>query len=242
MNMRIYLLLFIFFFSFFSHAQAENLSLKNQLQKAEERSWIVLEQNKNYIFFYIHQITPTTIFVEEVTLPASCLSSQGRFNWKNWFEGGAPGHTLWTLSQINLQNGRFENSYSYTHQSWLNVAQSAPFMATLLNLTFTPIPYTERRRIGIPPSYKKADHRPVWQPRLIVEGQKISNIPFTAWQARWPSDGSELSRKRIEIYLPEENGKNYPSYFPYWLEVEGKIGSAKVRIVDSGMYANSPKL
>lgn len=238
--MRIFLLLATMSIYFFTPLQGEELSLRTQLEKAHEKSWIVIEQNKNYVFFYIHKIDAKKIFIEEVTIPASCLPCYSNFTWRGWFENGAPGHTLWTLSQIDLTTGHFENSYSYTHQSWLNLSQSMPFMTTLLNLSFTPVPERDRRRIGLPPSQRKADTRRFWQPRLIVEGERINNVHFSVWQARWPSDGSELSRKRIEIYLPEEMEGRYPTYFPYWLEVEGKLGSAKVRIVDSGMEAFSP--
>jgi hypothetical protein len=72
-----------------------------------------------------------------------------------------------------------------------------------------------------------------------VDGNNIPAVPFEAWQTHWPKDGTDLSGKSIEVYVPQENDK-YPSYFPYWLQISGMVGNAKVRIVDSGSYMNSP--
>jgi hypothetical protein len=238
--MRLFLLILFLFSPLFS----EELSLRTQLQQAQERSWVVLEQNKNYVFFYIHKMDDQKIYIEEVTLPGSCLPYHA-FSWKEWFEKGAPGHTLWTLSEINLHTGILEKMFSYNQRNWSQLGPcTSSFMTTLLNLPFRPVPYEERRRVGLPPPQRKADHRPFWQPRMVVDGQRLSHVRFAVWQTRWPNDGSELSRKRIEIYLPEldDAQRRYPTYFPYWLEVEGKLGSAKVRIVDSGMEAHSPTL
>ncbi len=114
-------------------------------------------------------------------------------------------------------------------------------MMTLLNLHFHLVPDSERRHVGLPPGYGKPDHRPLWHPRLIVGGTIVGHVSFAAWKARWPADGSELARKVVEVYLPESAHDAYPSYFPYWLEVEGKLGSAKIRVIDSGMESNSPQ-
>ena len=51
--------------------------------------------------------------------------------------------------------------------------------------------------------------------------------------------GADLSNKTIEIYLPR-NSQIYPTYFPYWLQVNGVAGKAKIRIIDSGSRLKSP--
>lgn len=238
------ILIFLFFFFFPILLSAEEIYLKNLMHSAEPGGYVVTEQNKTFTFLHIHDKTAETLVIEEVTIPAASFARH-RMNWKNWFESGGPGHTSWTMSQINLQTGRLEETFSFTHQGWLDLADSNPFLTTLFNLPFHRLPDDQRRRVGLAPGYGKPDHRPIWNPRLIVEGQVVPNIPFSVWKGRWPSDGSELARKMIEIYLPyradHPNLPRFPVYFPYWLEVEGKIGSAKVRIVDSGIGALSPK-
>jgi len=233
---------FFLLFLLFSTAQAAQISLKEQLRKAEPNSWLVSEQNKNYTFFYIRENNGEHVIIEEVTMSASKRPPKSGFNWRDWFESGAKGHTLWTMSQINLNTGQFENSFSFTHCGWLDLSKSSTFFTTLLNLNFQTVPLEQRRRVGLAPSHRKQDKRPLWQPRLVVNGCRVANPTFYAYKTRWPADRSELSRKWIEVYIPEQKeGAHYPTYFPYWLEVEGKIGSAKVRVVDSGMQATSPK-
>ncbi len=91
-----------------------------------------------------------------------------------------------------------------------------------------------------PKPFSGPDMRPVWQPRLIIEGKPDDGVAFDAWRADWPRDGSDLSNKTIEIYLPKDN-QSYPSYFPYWLQINGTAGKAKIRIIDSGSNLQSPK-
>jgi hypothetical protein len=228
------LILFVFI-----HLQLEGyeLTLKNKLAEAPLNSYVVLEQNKTYTFLHIYDKTPTSIVIEEISLPGSCKSQP----WRTWFESGAVGHTSWTRSRINLVTGHFEESYSLSKGNWIDTSSGDTFMATLLNLPFTAVLPEDRRKIGLPPGYGKRDMRPFWNPRLVVEGYIIPGVPFTAWKARWPGDGSELSYKIIELYLPENPSPDYPSFFPYWFEVEGKLGSAKLRVVDSGFNAKGPQ-
>jgi hypothetical protein len=220
------------------------LRLKGKLAEAQPGSYLVLEQNKTFTFFHVHDRFDNKVIIEEVSIPAaSCPSKQ--MDWKQWFERGAAGHTGWMISRIDLQTALFEETFSFTHKGWVDMRDTNPFLTTLLNLSFKTVSEADRRRVGLPPGYNKTDHRPIWNPRLVVEGQIQEDVSFSAFRARWPSDGSELSHKYIEIYLPNVDAKSeassYPLYFPYWLEIEGKIGSAKIRVVDSGMNARSPK-
>lgn len=220
---------------------ADTIQLKYQLNTATAGSYVVTEQGKTYALLYVRERGNNHIVIEEVAIPASNFSRQ-RMSWRQWFESGAPGHTLWTVSQINLETGIFEETFSYTHQGWVDMSESNSFLATLLNLRFTEVPECERKRVGLPPGVNRQDNRPIWNPRVIVDGTTLGNVPFIAFRAYWPKDQSELSCKPIDVYLPYViDGANYPSFFPYLVEVEGKIGSAKLRIVDSGQGARSPK-
>lgn len=109
-------------------------------------------------------------------------------------------------------------------------------LSKLLNLNLKPIPYSQRKKIGGRPTTASN----LWQPPIVVDGRKIEGVAFDAWRTYWPKDGSDLSGKMIEVYVPEENDK-YPAYFPYWLQVSGFIGKAKIRIIDSGTKLISPK-
>lgn len=239
---------FFFFFclllvSLFSQVRAEGLlHLKEKLKTAEPGSYFVTDQNKMFTFLFIHDRSDQTVVIEEVTIPAARYARKP-MNWKEWFEKGAPGHTSWIISQVSLETAQFEETFSFTHQGWIDMSDSSSFLTTLLNLHFRPVPDSQRRRVGGGASSR--GNRPFWNPRLTVNGRPIPHIPFTVWRTRWPSDETELSRKIITIYLPEDRNNPsipaYPTCFPYWFEVDGKIISAKVRVVDSGTNAKSPK-
>jgi hypothetical protein len=211
------LLLSILFLT--SALSASQVCLKDRLAQASEGSFLVLEQNKTFTFLHIHQKNEKTLIFEEVS-----------------------GHTCWLMSEIDLGSGALRQTFSFTHKGWIDMSDSNPFLTTLLNIKFHEIPLADRRKVGLAPPYHKEDRRPVWHPRLVLEGRLVPYVPFRAYRARWPADGSELSRKDVEIYLPEpQENLAFPLYFPYWLEVDGKIGSAKARVVDSGIQASSPK-
>lgn len=242
MGNRYIILSVLFLILPFSLVRAE-ISLKEKLAEAEPGSFIVTEQNKIFTFVHVNEKQGSNLILEEVVIPASKFA-RCRLPWRYWFEQGAPGHTAWTLTQINVETGALEEIFSFTHQGWIDTSQTDSFMSTLLNLCFKEIPENQRRRIGIPPAYGKADRRPLWNPRLVVDGNVIPDASFTVWKARWPSDGSEMSHKIMEIYTPDLSQSSqlpkFPTYFPFWIEVEGKIGHAKIRVIDSGTGVQSP--
>jgi hypothetical protein len=156
-----------------------------------------------------------------------------KFSWRTWVQQGAPGNTCWLMYTIHIPSGAMQQIFSFTKNQWVTIPQSQNFMSTLLNLRLKRIEGEERKRVGPPPASDSIDRRPYWQPQLIVDGQTMKGVLFDGWRTKWPRDGSELDGKLIEVYVPQENTK-YPSYFPYWLQVSGVVGNAKVRIVDSG--------
>lgn len=223
----------IFLMSIFTYATADELVLKDNLSKARSGDYLVTLQNKNYTVLLINKKDADTLVINEITIPTSCLSTNPPFSWKGWVEAGAPKNTSWLAYTIYLPTGTMQNIFSYTRNEWVSIPQSQNFLTTLLNLHLQKIPDNERKRIGPPPSTEHIDRRPVWQPKLIVDGNWIKGVAFEGYHTRWPKDGSELSDKMLEVYLPKDSDL-YPAYFPYWLQVSGLVGKARVRIVDSG--------
>lgn len=220
---------------------ADEIQLKNQFYTATPGSYVVTEQGKTYALLYVREKSNDRLVIEEVAIPASNFARQ-KMSWRNWFESGAPGNTLWTVSQINLETGKFEETFSYTHGGFVDMSDSNSFLTTLLNLRFSEVPEPERKRVGLPPGVNRQDTRPIWNPRIIVDGTPLTNVQFVAFRTYWPSDHSELACKPIDIYIPQAvEGATYPIFFPYVVEVEGKVGSAKLRVVDSGQGVHSPK-
>jgi hypothetical protein len=213
--------------------------LRENMQKVLPGDFIVAFQNKAYTLFMIYAKENETLTIEEASVPQSMMGGNVP-SWREWFASGAPGSTCWIRYKLNLQTSQIQDAYSFTQHSWVTLSGANNILAKLINLNFAWIPTEERKKAGSQPAMGLLDRRPIWQPRLIVNGSQIPGIPFDGWKARWPKDGSDLSSKLIEIYLPSATS-GYPGYFPYWLEVQGMVGSAKVRIIDSGSGLRSPR-
>jgi hypothetical protein len=144
------------------------------------------------------------------------------------------------IYDVNLSTAALENYFSFSKNSWYEIPEADNFLSTLLNLRLVKIPEGSRKRVGPVSDLPSNDRRPLWQPTMVVNGQTIQGVQFDGWRTSWPKDGGELSGKTIEVFTPQESSR-YPSYFPYWLQISGMIGKAKVRIIDSGKGLVSPR-
>ena len=220
---------------FFAHG--DDLYLRNNLFKAKVGDYIVTSANRTNTVLVITGKSDYAIQIQEVCVPEERFPP-GMSSWRQWLEQKAPGHTSWIVYDVSPQDGRLLESFSYTKNGWLESGATDNFLGTLLNLRLQPLETKQRRRVGRS-SLDAKDSRGFWQPRLVVEGHTVPNASFNAWRTRWPNDGTELASKNIELYLPSDEG-TYPAYFPYWLQVSGVAGKARMRIIDSGMGLRSP--
>lgn len=233
MKIKLFVSLFFFFFITLSlSAEDMEMSLRSNLDRAAVGDFLVTAQNKNYTVLVVKSKEGKKLSFEEITVPMNRITKEN-FSWRSWIGKKAPGHTCWVMYVIDVETGQVQQTYSYTKNEWVSIPQSQSFLSTLLNLKLKRVSDSERKKVGAPPASDSFDRRPYWQPNMIVDGKKIPGVFFDAWRTRWPNDGSEVSGKVIEVYVPKESDK-YPSYFPYWLQVSGIVGNAKVRIVDSG--------
>lgn len=214
--------------------------LRENFAKARAGDYLVTAQGTTFTVLHIRDKIGNNLVMEEISAPLNRIP-KNRYSWRQWIEAGAPGHTSWMIYDLDIQSGYMKEAFSYTKNCWFNIPEADNFLSKLLNLDFAVITLENRKRVG--PTTRDASGnylRGVWNPRMVVDGQEIQNVKFSAWKTRWPNDGSELSGKMIEVYIPEESDL-YPSYFPYWLQISGMIGKAKVRVVDSGSGLVSPK-
>lgn len=209
--------------------------LRENIAKANKGDFIVTNQGKMFTVLHVRGATETGFVLEEINAPVNRIPKK-QYTWREWVENEAPGHTSWVVYWLNTGTGEIERAFSFTKKCWFKIKDSENFLTTLLNLPFRLVPPSERKKVGP----KSVMNRQFWQPKMIVDGKTIPNVKFDAWWSRWPNDSSELSGKSIEVFIPEEGG-NYPSYFPYWLQIRGIIGKARIRIVDSGSNLKSPK-
>jgi hypothetical protein len=215
------------------HVQViDDLSLKDNLIKAKPGDYIVTTRGKNYTVWHVYDRGENNLIIEEITVPLT-NQSESQINWAKWVESGAQGNTSWIVYQIDLHSGAIQDIYSYTNRSWQTLADSDNLLSVLLNLSFKKVPPSERKFVG--------NRRSVlWNPPMYINGHQVADVAFDAWHTTWPTDSSDLSGKSVVIYMPQESNK-YPAYLPYWLEISGMTGKAKVRIIDSGTDLKSPK-
>lgn len=215
----------------------EKLYLIENLRKANNGDFIVTSQNKCFSLLHVFSRTNTTLAIEEISIPASKVPS-ANFSWRNWIAQGAQKNTSWVIYTVDLTSGKLLESYALTKRGWQPIARQDSFFYTLLNLQLAKIPLEQRKRVGslMPTSYA---NKALWQPAIVIDGNKVEGIHFDGWRTFWPKDGSELSGKAIEAYTPEASS-GYATYFPYWLQISGSVVCAKIRIVDSGKNLISP--
>lgn len=207
--------------------------IRRNITQAKENDFVVVAFEQTYTLLHILKASKDEFVMEEITVPSQKLS-KNFFGWRDWFMNGAIGHTGWIAYTLDASSGKIKNAYSYTRGSPLEMQSTDLFLSTLFNLNFKKIPLSERRKIGAKAAIAPyMDPNSVWNPPLIVDGKRINGVFFEAWKAKWPNDNSYLSDKNIEIYLPDER-TSFSSYFPYWLQISGLIGKAKIRIIDSG--------
>jgi hypothetical protein len=221
----------------FSALFAEELLLKENLQYAQPGDYIVTSSYKTQTLLHIYSKRNHVLTIEEIAFPERRRPS--KLSWQEWVNQKAPGHTQWVRYEIDLATGQMLSYYSFTKNKWFDIPEADNFLSKLLNLRFIRVPDHARKKIGLKPAFGR-DTRHAWQPRMIVEGRVIPNVQFDAWRTKWPRDGSDLSGKTMDVYIPAQN-QRYPSYFPYWLQIQEGVGKARIRIVDSGCQLQSPK-
>lgn len=233
MSKFLYGLIFLIFA--FALPSEASLLLRENFGRAQKGDFIVVAQGKNYSLLHIYDKNPTDLTIEEISIPASKVPKTN-FSWNAWVQSGATGCSSHVIYRIDPATGLMKNFYTLRQGQWYEMAPQSSFLPTLLNLPFSYIPPAQRRRIGI--NFTAEGGRTLWQPKMVVNGKTLEGVQFNAWKAIWPKDGSDLSGKTIEVYLPEEN-TSYPAYFPYWLQISGLVGNAKIRIIDSGSQLTS---
>lgn len=211
------------------------LRLQERLEKAKSGDFIVTEANKMITLLAIRSNNPHTVILEEISAPVSHLKKMPD-SWGEWVKAKAPGHTSWSMIEIDLQSGQVLECYSFSRSAWIQVSQNESFIATLLHLPMKSTPTDKRKRIGPAPLDGEPDFRKSWNPPLVFEGKKVENAHFDVFEALWPKDGTELSNQQITLYFDKE--KRFP--LPFWVQVDTSHATAALRTIDSGK--NLPSL
>jgi hypothetical protein len=220
--------LFCFFLCTTALVGAE-FRLKDRIEKAKPGDYVVTEANKLITVLSIRSITPATLVLEEISAPLENLKNRPE-SWPEWVKAKAPGHTSWSMVEIDIQSGQLLECYSFSRSAWIQLSQKESLFATLLHLPLHNVPDDKRRKIGPPPMNGESDFRKVWAPPLVFEGKKIPNAHFDVYETTWPDDGTELSRQEVSLYFDQEK----QSPLPFWIQVQTSHATAAMRTIDSG--------
>jgi hypothetical protein len=212
----------------------DKIKLATLMEDAVPGDYIVSVQNKTYTLLHIFEKRDKHLILEEISIPEQNVRG---ISWREWIQKGAHGHSSWVIFEIDLSSGEISEFYSFSQKAWINIAPSDNILATLLQINLEKIPSYQRKQKGS--RSKSTNSRDEWDPPLYYEGNRVADVIFDGWRARWPRNGSELGGKTIVLYLPSEKG-DFLSYFPYWLEVIGGGSRAKLRVKDSGHALRSP--
>ncbi|CAM0117363.1 hypothetical protein [Rhabdochlamydiaceae symbiont of Dictyostelium giganteum] len=210
-----------------------SFSLKDKIIKGKEGDYVVIEQGKMASCLLIRKMSLEHILFEEITIPSLAYPPKDLL-WKEWIHQGAPGHTAWTSYLINIKTDELEECYSHSEQTWFSVKDPNHFLPQLLKLPLYQSQEADRKKIGPPPLEGEKDHRSLWHPPLIVEGQKIEKPSITTWVTKWPSDESLMANSDIEMYFSS-------LAFPVWIEVKIPHYKVNLRSIDIGHGIKSPQ-
>ncbi len=203
--------------------------LKERLKRAKSGDFFVAESNKIISILAIRSITSHSVILEEITVPSSALNPK-KTSWNDWIKKRAPGHTSWSMIEIDLQNHQLLECYSFTRSAWMQLASQDSLIPTLLGLHLAAVPQNELRRIGPAPMDGEPDLRKIWKPPLVIDGLSMTDVDFSVYEADWPQDGSQLSGNKVSLYFDRSNH----TPFPVWIQIDTSHATASLRVIDAG--------
>lgn len=209
--------------------------LKKRLSLAQRGDYIVTEANKLITVLSVRSKTSSSIIFEEIAIPSQNLKEKPK-SWAEWVRNKAPGHTSWSMIEIDLSNNQLLECYSFSRAAWMQASHQDSLLSTLLRLSLKQLTDSERKKIGPAPADGEVDRRQVWNPPLTIHGKKVEKTRFDAYETQWPQDQSELSGKTVTLYF--DQGGRFP--LPYWIQVDAAYGAASLRVIDSGSHLPSP--
>ena len=209
--------------------------MQERLDRSTPGDYCVVEGGNMITVLAIRASEKNSILFEEVSVPSKNLK-QRPGSWRQWIAERAPGHTSWSLIEIERGTGNVLGCYSFSRGGWLELSSQESFIATLIQIPLSPLPKEQRRKIGSPPPPGELDVRQLWAPPAIFNGKRQENVHFDVYEATWPKDGSELSGNRILLYF--DSVSKFP--LPYWIQIETSHAPVSLRTIDTGKHFPSP--
>ncbi len=218
-----------FFLSLTLSLSAAPFRLKERLEKAHIGDYVVSEAGKTTTLLCIRSLTPHSCILEEISAPSQNLK-QKPSSWAEWIKENAPGHSSWSMIEIDLESGQILECFSFSKSAWVQTSQKENVIARLLYLPMKQVGVERQRKIGPPPMPGEPDFRKVWTPPLTFEGKKLESFRFDVFETVWPEDDTELSGQQVFLYFDRD--QKLP--LPFWIQIETSHVSAALRTIDAG--------
>lgn len=228
-------------FSFGTLPLESSTILHDRLKNAKAGNYIVTESNKMITVLAIRSLTTNSLILEEISAPVQALDPYPT-SWPEWVQKHAPGHSSWSMLEIDFDNNQLLECYSFSRSAWIQLSKQESFITTILGLSLQPVPFNQMRKVGPEPLNGEPDHRKIWIPSFVCEGRTLPHIDFDVYQTTWPSDSSDFSGNQVFLYFDRLNR----SPFPAWIQMTTTHAIASIRMIDSGnnlptLYHNLPR-
>lgn len=204
--------------------------MKERVEKARIGDYVVTEAGKITTLFCVRKNSPNALILEEISVPSQNLKKESIPSWAEWVQAGAPGHSSWSMIEIDPQAGQILECFSFSRSAWIQVSEKESLIATLLYLPMKKLAREQMRKIGPPPLNGEPDFRKIWAPPFVYEGKKIDAPQFDVYETVWPEDKTELSGKQMSLYFDQQN--QLP--LPFWIQIETSHGTAGLKTIDAG--------
>ena len=113
--MKLFLIAAVYFVFCFSPIFGSDRTLQERVKTANSGDYVVVEANKLISLVALRSVTPHTLILEEISLPANAKRPS---SWSEWLQKRAPGHTSWTMIEIDLNTHEVLECYSFSRASW----------------------------------------------------------------------------------------------------------------------------
>ena len=190
---------------------------KKEMYSLHPNSLIIYELPQSIIAVHVKKRDSSEILIEVTTAAKDLLTRENLPSWMAWCRAGMPSAT--SSEEVSLFLSNNAHTQGTPQPNWLS---------TLLSLDVAQVAQAERKKAGPPPMPEEIDLRPIWQPKITVEGKK-RDAESTVYKVIWPDDGSALAKRELILYFPDT--QEAVQGLPYW--IESPSSSYKVFVVDS---------
>jgi hypothetical protein len=223
-------ILILFIFTFLTHL--ESLPFKEIFINGDPGDYSIYQNGKSLTLLHIHSKNLPFLTLEEITFPKNIYENIKGEKLNDWILKGALGSTSWTLMEINTHTLEITSTYCFSKNAHLDLKKEDTLIASLLNLSVKKLPKENLLRVG-PKGGTKNDTRDIWMPTMNRYGLKATAKKMDVYEGVWDKDSSPLSGKEINLYMFDD----FP--FPFWIKIQGNLGSKKMICMDSGKKLSS---